>query len=256
MKDLCGKVAIVTGSTSGIGQSVVELLAKHGVKVTVTGRDQKRGESVVASITEGGGDALFVPADLIHLGATKTLVDNTIERWGKLDIVVNNAALVYNKPIEEVNDEDWDRLFQVNVKSAFFLIQAALPWLKESKGSVVNVSSINRIINDRNNFVYDSMKAALNHMSRGLSLDLRQDGIRVNVVMPGGVATPMLKDWLIKKNCNPEEIEPIYEAMVSDPAVASPEQVAKAIVFLASSQAEWINGAEIPLEGGYSIGQG
>ncbi|MBW7461990.1 SDR family oxidoreductase, partial [Paenibacillus sepulcri] len=127
--------------------------------------------------------------------APARLVHEAAGRWGTIDIVVNNAALVCNKPVEEIVHEDWDRLLNVNLKAPFFLIQAALPWLRESRGSVINISSINGIRNDNNNLVYDTIKAGLNHMTQGLALDLRTAGIRFNALMPGGVATPLLNQW-------------------------------------------------------------
>ncbi|WP_162463348.1 SDR family NAD(P)-dependent oxidoreductase [Paenibacillus psychroresistens] len=253
MEDLRGKIAIVTGSTSGIGRAAAVDLARNGVKVIVHGMNEERGKQVVDEISLFGGSAVFVRQNLALPEAPSELVKQAISHWGALDILVNNAALICNKPLEEVQHEDWDSLFAVNVKAPFFLTQAALPWLKQSgDGVVINVSSINRLVNSPNNLVYDAMKAALNHMTRGLSLDLRKANIRVNAIMPGGTATPMLNEWLKKVDYSSEEIEQIYRHA---PYLATPDQISKVIVFLASKQSDWINGAEIPVDGGYYIGE-
>lgn len=249
MQDLQGKVAIITGSTSGIGKAAALTLAGYGVKVVISGRDLTRGEEVVAEIVRNGGSALFVIADLADEDAPERLVSAGVEAWERIDIVINNAALTCNKSLENVNHEDWNRLFAVNVKAAFFIVKAALPWLKLNNGNVINVSSINRLINIPDNLIYDVMKAALNHMTRGLSLDLRKMGIRVNAIMPGGTATPMLTEWL-ERVLPTSDISKIEE----QENVASPQKIADVIVFLCSEKSGWINGAEIPLDGGYFLG--
>ncbi len=184
------KIALITGSTSGIGRAAVEL-ARHGVKVFVHGMNEERGHLVVDEINSFGGIAVFIKQNLALREAPREIIQQAVGHWGALDILVNNAALICNKPLENIQHEDWDSLFAVNVKAPFFLTQEALPWLKQSSnGVVINVSSINRLVNAHHNLVYDTMKAALNHMSRGLSLDLREANIRVNAIMPGGTATP------------------------------------------------------------------
>ncbi|MCQ6560241.1 SDR family NAD(P)-dependent oxidoreductase [Paenibacillus mendelii] len=248
-----GKAAIITGSTSGIGQAAAETLARHGAKVLVSGRDQTRGESIARCIMDSGGEAHFIPADLSDPQAPGRLVHETVRLWGRIDIVVNNAALVCNKPVEKIVHEDWDRLLFVNLKAPFFLIQAALPYLKESRGSVINISSINGIRNDRNNLIYDTIKAGLNHMTQGLALDLRSAGIRCNVLMPGGIATPLLNQWFRQFAGNPEEADRLAEAAKQEPNVGTPQQIADAVLFLAGSQAAWVNGAVVPIDGGYHL---
>jgi NAD(P)-dependent dehydrogenase (short-subunit alcohol dehydrogenase family) len=248
------KTAIVTGSTSGIGEAAARALAAEGIRVIVTGRNADRGVRIVEEIKESNGEALFVEGDLADEVTPVRLVDRARDTWGRLDMIVNNAALVCNKPIEQVTHDDWNRLFAVNVKAGFFLVQAALPLLRESKGSVVNVSSINGQLNDRNNLVYDVMKAALNHMTRGLALELRSNGIRVNALLPAGVATPLLDQWLTQALGDEQQAKDAALGLMSAPNVGKPWQIADAILFLLGERASWINGAVIPIEGGYSIG--
>jgi len=249
-----GKVALVTGSTSGIGKAVVETLARHGAKVVITGRDQERGKQIAVEIQRTGGEAFFTAADLANKEAPRTLVQKTVDRWGRIDIVVNNAAMVSNKPIEDVVHEDWDRLFAINLKTPFFIIQSALPWLVQSGGAVINISSINGIGNMKNNIVYDTLKAGLNHMTRGWSMNLREKGIRFNALMPGGVATPLLNQWFHQIIEDPQQAEHEAERCKLEPNVASPQQIADAVLFLAGKESSWVNGAIIPIDGGYHLG--
>ncbi|SFS55441.1 SDR family NAD(P)-dependent oxidoreductase [Paenibacillus sp. BC26] len=254
MKSLHNKTAIITGSTSGIGEATAYKLAELGAKVLVTGRDPERGSKVAAEIIGQGGEALFVQADLSDPSVPGKLVQAAISQWGRLDIVVNNAALVCSKPLAEVTHQDWDRLFAVNVKAGFFLIQAALPYLRETQGAVVNVSSINGEINAHDNLVYDTMKAALNHMTRGLAFELRKEGVRFNALLPAGVATPLLEQWLQQKLGDPEAAKQAADRSYDDPRVGKPEQIASAVAFLVSQESSWVNGALIPIEGGFTLG--
>ncbi|WP_276353265.1 SDR family NAD(P)-dependent oxidoreductase [Cohnella caldifontis] len=253
-RNLQGKAAIVTGSTSGIGQAVAEKLASRGVRTVVHGRNREAGERTVQGIREAGGEALFVQADLLDPSAPDRLVEAAVNAWGRVDYVVNNAALVCNKPIEDVRHEDWDRLFQVNMKTPFFLVQRALPWLTEHKGAVVNVGSINGTVNKPNNVVYDAIKACLNHMTRGLALDLRDRGVRINTLMPGGVATPLIDQWFHQMYADPAEAQRLADEEKAKPFMGAPEQIADAVVYLCGGGSSWINGAVIPIDGGYNIG--
>ena len=249
MIDLQGKVALITGSTSGIGAAAASTLAQHGVKVTITGRNKEQGNKLMEDIRSSGGDALFIPSDLTDPNVPARLVQETVQYWNRLDIVVNNAAMTCNKPLEAVTNADWDELFQLNVKAAFFIVQAALPWLELQRGVVLNISSINSWVNASNNFIYDSLKAALNHLTRGLALDLIHRGVRVNALMPGGTHTPMLHQW-IEQKFSGDEVDRTMEHLKNDRFVAAPQQIADIIVLMCSERSSWINGAEIPADGG------
>lgn len=252
---LADKVAIITGSTKGIGEAAATAMAKEGARVLVTGREKSAGEAVVESIRRAGGTAAFLEGDLLDKDSPTRLVKTAVQLWNRIDIVVNNAAMTCNKEVPLVMHEDWDRLFAVNVKSAFFLIQQALPYLLESHGSVINVSSINGIRNDKHNMVYDVMKTALNHMTSGFALDYRERGVRFNALLPGGVETPMLESWLKGKYPQPHQFQEVMDALRDSPSLAKPWQIANMIVLLASDRASWLNGAIIPLEGGFTLGQ-
>ncbi|MBO9608823.1 MAG: SDR family oxidoreductase [Paenibacillaceae bacterium] len=247
---LVGKTAIVTGSTSGIGEAIAEKLAGRGVKVAVTGRDETRGRQVAERLQAQGGEAIFVRADLSDPAAPERIVAAAAAAWGRIDIVVNNAALISNKPLEQVVHGDWDSLFTVNLKSAFFVVQAALPYLTASRGCVINVGSTNSLRNSRDNLVYDTMKAALNHMTRGLAMELKDRGIRVNALLPGGTVTPALTRWLETYTGSAEEGRRMLDKELGEGIVALPEQIADGVLMLADERSSWINGAAIPIDGG------
>jgi NAD(P)-dependent dehydrogenase (short-subunit alcohol dehydrogenase family) len=249
-QDFKGKVAIITGSTSGIGEAAALALGTYGAHVTVTGNEERNGLQTVREIIAAGGDAIFVHADLSDPSAPGEIVRQTTERWGRIDYLVNNAAVTCNKPLEEVRHEDWDRLVEINMKAPFFMIQAAVPWLQQTKGRILNVSSINKVKNGRNNVIYDATKAALNHMTRGLALDLLPTGIRVNTIMPGGTATPLLKAAFDKKYSDPEEASRMFEQTIQNDIVADPRQIADVIVLMLSEQAAWLHGIELQADGG------
>lgn len=249
VKLFAGKSAIVTGALTGIGKAIAESFANLGAAVTLSGRDEEKGKQMERKMLEEGHRALYVHADLLDSQSPELIVEETVRKFGRLDMVVHSAAMICHKPLEEVTSNDWDMLLQVNLKSPFFLVQAALPYLKESQGNVIFISSTNAWGNLPNNVVYDASKAALNHMCRGISLDLRPFGIRVNTIMPGGTRTPLLDRWLDKAVSESDE----RKSALSGPNLATPEQIADATVLVASGMASWINGANIPVDGGYHI---
>jgi NAD(P)-dependent dehydrogenase (short-subunit alcohol dehydrogenase family) len=250
MNDLRGKVALITGSSSGIGAETAKLFATHGVKVMLTGHIRAEGEAVCAEINALGAEAHFVHADLLHTDTPALLIRETIAKWGRLDILVNSAGIQFVKSIDEVKPEDWDLVLQINLKAPFFMAQAAIPWLEKQGGVIINLSSTNAMIGDYKDFIYDSSKAALNHLTKGLAMDLKDRNIRVNAVMPGGTLTPMVSKWLRMHRTDENEIPKILENLKTAPFVATPTQIANVIVFLASDLGNWINGAEIPVDGG------
>lgn len=248
------KVAIVTGSTSGIGKAIAKTFLKEGMKVVITGLDEAEGKRMVEEATTSGAEAMYIFEDLRDPSGPSRIVAKTVDRWKALDIVVNNAGAVCNKSIDRISHDDWDALFQINLKAPFFMVQHALPWLRAAHGVIVNVSSINAIRNDVGNLVYDTMKAGLNQMTTGLALDLKSDGIRCNAVMPGGIGTPLLAQWMKQKLGDDKAAKERFDDELRSNTLGTTQQIADVVKFLVSEDASWVNGALIPVDGGAYLG--
>jgi NAD(P)-dependent dehydrogenase (short-subunit alcohol dehydrogenase family) len=253
MTDLTGNVAIVTGSSSGIGRATATALAAAGCRVVVHGREPDDVEGVAAELIDQGFDAIYVGADLTSpASAAKRLADAARSRWGRIDILVNNAAAIMHRPIADLGEHDWASLYAVNVYAPFFLVQECVPDLTVTRGCVIMISSTNALQVNRDNLVYDSSKAALNHLAQALALELREAGIRINTLMPGGTETPSLRRWA--RDVAGDGAERLIAESASAGKLATPSQIAEGVLMLASGQADWINGAVIAIDGGYRLG--
>ncbi len=238
------RVAVVTGGTTGLGGATVKLFAQRGYRVLATNLDDRNG--YIDSLVANGLDVAFFAADLSRpQAASHSIIAKAVELWGRVDVVVNCAARVEFKSVLEVTEEDWDAIYTVNLKAPFFMAQAAFPHLERVQGCIINVSSTNAWRVNKKNQLYDSLKAALNQLSRGLALEFRDAGVRVNALMPGGMNTPLITQWLEKALGR----TPTAEESTS-PMMAEPEWLAQGILALASDELKWINGAEIPMDGG------
>ena len=245
--DLSAPVAIITGGTSGIGAATAEELGKRGYRLLLVALDDPN--NLLTGLQAKGVSAQFLQVDLSAAqSAAKTIVSSAITFFGQIDLVVNCAGVASHKEVEEVSEADWDRIFAINVKAPFFLIQQTVPYLKLTHGTVINVSSTNALHPMKKNQLYDSLKAALNNLTQGLALEFRDSEVRVNAVMPGGVRTPMVEKWLYEY-LGREPIENDY----GSPSIATPDQIARVIASLASKEMSWVNGAVIPVDGGFSL---
>ncbi len=242
------RVALITGGTTGIGGATTRELAARGYHLLVTALADPN--NIQKEIRDGGGTISFVKSDFAHAERTaKEIVDAAISLYGRLDLLVNCAGTISHKNLDEVTSADWDRIFAINLKAPFFMMQQAFPYLKKTQGNIINVSSTNALRPARKNHLYDSLKAALNNLTKGFALEYREAGVRVNAIMPSGVRTPLVDQWLreyLGREPNAADFE--------NPAIAEPIQIAKVIASLASEEMAWINGAELPVDGGYGLG--
>jgi NAD(P)-dependent dehydrogenase (short-subunit alcohol dehydrogenase family) len=244
------RVAVVTGAGSGIGEATAGLLAEHGLEVALVGRRQERLERVAAAITERGGRALPLPADLGRPSAPQEVVHAVLEARGRLDVIVNNAATSRLKPIEEFTLEDFDDVIATNLRAPYFLVQAALPALRVSPASVVvNVSSAAAAMYRPQQTVYGLAKAALEHMTMNMAAELAPDGIRVACVRPG----PVLTEFHLAAD-DPEERVRVLGSLVPLGRIGRPEDIARWIWHLVAAEAEWVTGAVISVDGGRVLG--
>jgi NAD(P)-dependent dehydrogenase (short-subunit alcohol dehydrogenase family) len=242
---LAGEVAIVTGSTAGLGVEVARRFAAEGASVVITGRSAERGEAVAASID---GEAAFVAADLSSEAAASALVGAAVERYGSLTVLVNNAVYVDEGggSVLDVDTAAWDRAFRVNVTAPMWLCRAAIPHLRAAgHGSIVNVSSRAAERASRGMAAYVASKGALNALTRSVAVDFAADAIRCNTISPGYVLNDR-RDATIT-----DDQRATREAMHLL-GLGAADDVAWLAVYLASSESRWLTGVNVPLDGGSS----
>ena len=236
-RDLEGVSALVTGATSGIGRAAAEELGRHGAEVIVHGRDAGRGSAVVNTITDQGGKARFVAADLND----PAQLDDLVEQVGVVDVLVNNAGFSWFGSTEDLDGATYDRLFDANVRAAYFLVAALAPKMAaRGSGSIVSVGSMAGQIGLAGSAAYAATKAALVAMTRAWAAEFSPSGVRVNAIAPGPVLT---------NGAAPERIEALGATTLLG-LPAEPGEIADVIAFLASLKASYITGAVIAADGG------
>ncbi len=244
-----GKIALVTGASSGIGRATAELMAHRGARLAVTGRQAGALEDLVQRIASSGGEGVAFAGDLRKDEDRKRIVSATVARFGGLDVLVNAAGIIANGSIENTSLADWRAMFEINLEAVFSLMQLAVPHLEKSRGSIVNVSSVTGIRAFPNILAYCVSKAGVDQLTRCAALELAPKGIRVNAVDPGVVVSNLHR--------RSGMIEERYEAFLDHSRsthplgrVGQPEDIANAILFLASEQSGWITGVSLPVDGG------
>jgi len=247
MGKLDGKVAVITGGNSGIGLATAKEFKEQGARIVITGRDQKTLDEAKREI---GGDVLAVRSDTSNLTEIDKLFNVVKEKFGKIDVLFVNAGIGKFAPVEAVTEEVFDSIMNINFKGAYFTIQKALPLLNDNASIVLNASIIANI-GMPNSSVYAASKAALITLARTLSAELVGRGIRVNVVSPGPVTTPILGRAGMPQDVLEETTKSI-EAQVPMKRFGRPEEIAKTVLFLASSDSSFLLGTEIVADGGTS----
>jgi len=245
---LRGKVALVTGSSRGIGLAEPQMLAKEGVRVAVNGVDRDRAEQAAAAIRAAGGDALAFPADITRAANVADLFASIRERMGECAILVNNAGLAgrhLGKPADQIDDADWDAVIDSHLRATWLCTRAALPAMRAARwGRIVNTSSIHHTGGGRPGLSsYAAAKGAISAFSRTVAKEVAADGITINTVAPGFVRTDMLTKL-------PEDFQVRVRTQNPLGRPAEPDEIAAAVVFLCSQQASYITGALLPVDGG------
>ena len=247
---LADKVAIITGGNSGIGEATAELFSREGARVCVTGRNEKRCQDVVAKIKKTGGEAIYVVADIRFLDECRKIVEATIEAFGKVDILLNNAGVYFAENTIECTEEHWDLTVDVSLKGAFLMSKFALPSMIERRsGVIINVSSGWGVQGGERAVSYCAAKGGMVVMTKAMAIDHGTQGIRVNCLSPGDVKTPMLEADARDQGMTVAE----YEANASQRPmgrVGTSEELAKAALFLASDDSSYMTGANLVVDGG------
>jgi len=246
-----GKVVLVTGSTTGIGEACARVFAESDAAVMVCGRNEPRGRKVVQAIRAAGGRAEFTTVDVRAAGACDRLVSETIERLGGLDVLVNNAGILYSATAVDTTDEQWLDTMAVNVNALFYLSRAAIRHMKQKGGgAIVNIASEWGLNGEPNHVAYCASKGAVVQITRCMALDHARDNIRVNSVCPGEIHTQMVDDILAKKGGDLQRNLQELAAGIPLRRLASPSEVAWCVQFLASDRASYVTGANLPVDGG------
>ena len=252
---LKGKVALITGGCSGIGEAIAYRYAAEGARVVVGDVDLERGSQLEEQLREGGCDALFVELDVTLPAQWQSALDRIEQRLGQLDILVNNAGIVIPGTVESCTFEEWDRVQSVNCDAVFIGTQAVIERMKSYGGSIINVSSIEGLIGEPMAAAYNASKGAVRIFTKSAALHCaeRGYGIRVNSLHPGYVATPLVQNALAKMTA--DEAQAFSARVLANiplGRMAEPTEITGAAVFLASDDSVYMTGSELVVDGGYT----
>ena len=244
------KVALITGGTSGIGTATAVRFAREGAAVAITGRNVDRGEQVAQDIVANGGDAIFIQSDVRLAGDCRNAVDRTLERFGRIDILFNNAGVFHPKTIPDCTEEEWDETIDSSLKGAFLMSKYTLPsMIERGSGSIIHTSSGWGILGGDKAAAYCAAKGGLIVMAKAMAIDHGPQGIRVNCVCPGDVLTPMLHDDAEKRGMTWDD----YAAGGANRPlgrIGTVDEIADAVLFLASDESSFVTGESLVVDGG------
>lgn len=258
MKRVEGKVAIVTGSTYGIGEAIAKVLAREGTISIITGRSENEGRKCVDEIQSSGGKAEYYPLDVTNETRVKEVAAAVYEKYGKIDILVNNAGIAGpNKPTHEYTEKEWNWIFEVNVTGAFLCTKHVVPYMiRQKSGNIVYISSIYGIIGAPDIPAYHATKAANRVMSKIDALLYAKDNIRVNSVHPGFIWTPLVENFLkeqsIKSGMSVEDLRKVLDSRHPIGHIGEPNDIAYGVLYLVSDEAKFVTGSELIIDGGYT----
>jgi NAD(P)-dependent dehydrogenase (short-subunit alcohol dehydrogenase family) len=239
------KTAIVTGGGSGIGKAIAQAFVREGAQVIIAGRD---GKKLALAAAEIGGDCAAVAADISHAGAVRKLAATALEKFKRINILVNNAAVLLPGTAESLREEDFDQTFSINVRGLWLLSRAVLPHMRAAGGgSIINIGSVLGLLGARNRVAYSASKGAVAAITRAMALDHAAENIRVNCISPGIVETELVAKFNTDENARRQRV-----AMHPMGRFGQPADVASAAVFLASDESRWTTGSTLTVDGGYS----
>jgi meso-butanediol dehydrogenase/(S,S)-butanediol dehydrogenase/diacetyl reductase len=249
-----GQTALITGGGTGIGRAIALAFAREGANVAVAGRRGEILRGVVSEIAEAGGQGLAVVGDVTKAGDAGRAVKQTVERFGRLNVLVNNAGALQVSSIEGIPEEEWDRLMLVNLKGPFLMSRAALPeFRKAGGGAIVNIGSVLGLVAMKNRAAYCASKGGVTMLTKAMALDHAHEGVRVNCICPAVVETPLVRE-LFGAGAEGEAAQKARIAQIPAGRMGRPEDVAEMTVYLASQESSWVTGVAIPLDGGLSAG--
>jgi NAD(P)-dependent dehydrogenase (short-subunit alcohol dehydrogenase family) len=247
---LQNKSALITGGTSGIGEATAFLFAKEGAAVAITGRNEARGHAIIARILEAGGKAIFIRTDVRKAAECNRAVAETLQSFGRLDILFNNAGVYYPQTTLKCSEEEWDLQIDINLKGTFLMSKAALPgMIAQGSGNIINNSSGWGIVGGDHAAAYCASKGGVVLLTKAMAIDHGSQGIRVNCVCPGDVVTPMLPEDAKMRGLKWEDY---IAGCANRPLgrVGTADEIAKSVLFLASDDSSFMTGAALVVDGG------
>jgi NAD(P)-dependent dehydrogenase (short-subunit alcohol dehydrogenase family) len=247
---LKGKVALITGGSTGIGKAIALRFAREGAKVAVTGRERTALEDTTREIVEQGGEVIYIQGDVSLSQDVRSMVDRTLERWGAIDILVNNAGICNPAPFLDLKEEEWDRHMAINLKGTFLAGQFVAREMvhRGIKGSIINMSSVNGLAAESDQAHYNATKGGINLLTMSMALELAPYGIRVNALCPGFIETRLTRPLIN----DPERIGP-YLKTIPMGRVGQPEDIADVALFMASDESRYMTGHCLVVDGGQLI---
>ncbi len=247
---LAGQVALVTGAASGIGRATAERLAAEGAAVLAADRDAAGLAATCDAIASAGGRATAWTLDVTRPAECLAAVDAAREHYERLDLLCNVAGIALGARFTDVTEAQWSQVLAVNLSGVFFMCQAAIPALLETRGAVVNMASSAALVGQAYTAPYAASKAGVVSLTRSLALEYGKQGLRANCVCPGGVDTPLARGFRLPEDADPE----LFRRMLPLVPVARPDEIAGAVAYLASPEARYVNGAVLAIDGGQTAG--
>ena len=253
MGKLDGQTAIVTGGSSGIGLATALLFVRQGANVVIAARDPQRGRQAMQQLSAAGGNALFVACDVRHVADCQHVVKTALDAYGRMDILFNNAGVIYvDRTVVDTTDQEWTDTLDINMNGTFFMSRSAIPHMAEAgSGVIVNNASVFGLKAGAGVAAYCAAKGAIVMLTKAMAIDHAAQHIRVNCICPGSVDTPLLRDEMVALGGS-EQMRPKFAARHPLNRIASPEEIAHAVLFLASDDASFITGVALPVDGGRS----
>jgi L-fucose dehydrogenase len=251
--NLQGKVALVTGAAKGIGKGCALILGQQGADVVVADVDESAGMATAAEIRNLGLKCVFTACDVSRLEQVEALIASVVESFGRLDVLINNAGYHISKDVEHTSEQEWDYMLATNLKSVFLCSKYAIPHLKKTRGTIINMSSMVGLVGQSNAAAYAASKGGIVALSKGMAIDLAGDGIRVNCICPGWVQTPLVEDWFAQQS-DPSAARKYVFDMHPVGRISTVEEIGRVALFLCSEEASFITGVALPVDGGVTLG--
>ncbi len=245
-------VVVVTGAAVGIGQAALMAFAREGARVVLVDRDRERGQALVNDLQRDGYEALAVGADVSDENDVRATIRQVVDRWNRLDVLVNNAGVYMQGDVTQTSLDDWERILRINVTGAFLCSKYAAPvMIAQKRGAIVNVASEAGLVGIKGQVAYNVSKGAMIALTRSCAVDLAGHGIRVNSVCPGTTATPLV-EAAVNRADDPAAARRHLEQIRPANRLGTPEEIASAILYLASDEAAYATGAILSIDGGYT----